>query len=217
MNRVVYILSVFLFLSGSLFAQKDAKAKDLLDKASDKFQQKTGISANFTLNIKDIKAKLTQSFDGGILIKGSKFYLSTPDADTWFDGKTQWVYFKGSDEVNISEPSARDIQMMNPASIFTLYKAGSNYKYIGEKTDIKKRAVYEVELIPQNKDADMKKILVQINKTDYMPVFFHIFYSKGNVENIIYINKYETGLNQTDNTFIFDKKKYPDAEIIDLR
>lgn len=216
MKKIVLTLLIFVLPVAFAFSQKDQKAKEVLDKSSQKYSDAGGISAYFTLNIKDVKNKVTESFDGNILMKNEKFYLSTPDADTWFDGKTQWVYLKGPEEVNVSEPSGRDLQMINPAAIFTIYKTGSNYKYTGEKNDIKNRPVYEVELIPENKKADITKIILQVNKSDYIPVMFRIIY-KNNLENIVYINKYQINQTFQDNTFVFDKKKYPKAEIIDLR
>ncbi len=203
------------FLPIFAFSQKDSKAKEVLDKSSEVFSKAGGVSAAFTLNVKNIKTKVTESFDGSIQMKGDKFYLSTPEADSWFDGKTQWVYMKGSEEVNVSEPSKEELQMLSPSVLFNIYKKGFNYKYVGERTDIKGKQVYEVELIPQKK-ADMQKMVIQINKISWMPTMITIV-NKNEINNIIYINKYEAGKNYTDSFFVFDKKKYPEVEIIDLR
>lgn len=216
MKQLFLILTLLISFSTTGFSQKDAKAKEILDKSSAVFNQAGGLSAYFTLNIKDVNSKTTESFDGEISIKGNKFYINTPENNIYFNGKTQWVYSKAFEEVNISEPSAQEVQAINPASIFEMYKKGCNYKYIGEKTDIKMRKVQEVELIPQNKKGDMSRILIQINKTDFMPVLFHIYY-KNNIENIIHINSYKTKENLPDDLFSFDTKKYPGAEIIDIR
>jgi len=215
-KKIFYVICCLSFFGMPVFAQKDAKAKQALDTAYEKYVAMKGINAYFTLNITDVKAKLTESFDGNIIMQANKFYLSIPDADTWFDGKTQWVWLKGPDEVNITEPSDKEASMVNPAVLFSIYKSGSNYKYKGEKYDIKNRPVHEIEIIPAKKTGDIKKIVVQINKTDYMPVTFHVFY-KGDLENIVYINKYTTGTAYPDNTFVFNKKEHPETEIIDLR
>lgn len=210
------IFSVFVGTSFSAFAQKDAKAKVLLDKSNDTFTKVGDIYAAFTLNVKDMVNNVTESFDGEISIKAEKFLIATPEYDIYFNGKTQWILQKAFDEVTVSEPSKDEIQALNPASLFGIYKKGCNYKYIGEKTDIKMRRVEEVELIPQDKKSDMKKIIVQINKADSMPVMFHIIYNNS-IENLIYINKYQTKQTISDNSFSFDAKKYPGVEIIDLR
>ncbi|MDR0231650.1 MAG: outer-membrane lipoprotein carrier protein LolA [Dysgonamonadaceae bacterium] len=216
MKKVLFIIAVISACSMQVFAQKDAKAKEILDLSSQKYAEAGAISASFTMNIKDEKAKTTYSFDGHIQMKGNKFHFSTPDIDSWFDGKTQWVYQKESEEVNITEPSEEEVQMINPSFIFDMFRKGSNYKFIGEKKDIKQRNVYEIELTPSNKKGEIQKITVQINKEDYMPVMFTIFY-KNNLQNIIYINSYKTKQTLPDSNFVFDKKKFPDVEIIDLR
>jgi len=214
MKKILLIIAAILALSTQVFAQKNAK--EILDLSSQKYTEAGAIIASFTLNVKDIKAKVTYSFDGSIQMKGNKFYLSTPETDSWFDGKTQWTYLKDSEEVNITEPGKEEVQMLNPSVIFDLYKKGCKYKYLGAKKDIKQRNVYEIELIPENKKSEMQKIVVQINQGDYMPVTFTIFY-KNKMQNIIYINSYKTKQTVPDSNFVFDKKKFPDVEIIDLR
>jgi outer membrane lipoprotein-sorting protein len=208
------ILASFLFvLSG--FAQKDAKAKEVLDKSSAAFSVAGEMSADFTMNIKDIANKVTEVFDGVVDIKGVQYHIDMPDNEIWFNGKTQWVLQKAWEEVNVSEPSEQEIQMFNMGSLFAVYKKGCNYKYVGEKTDVKMRKVHEVELIPQKK-GDITRIVMQIASSDFMPATIHLYFNN-KAENIIYINKYKTKLNLSDSIFVFKKEKYPDVEIIDLR
>jgi len=214
MKKLLFIIAVISVLTLPSFAQKNAK--EILDLSSQKYAEADAIAAYFTLNVKDVKEKTTYSFDGNIRMKGNKFYLTTPETDSWFDGKTQWTYLKDSEEVNITEPSKEEVQMFNPSIIFDIYKKACKYKYLGEKKDIKQRNVYEIELIPGNKKGEMQKIIVQINKEDYMPVTFTIF-NKNNIHNIVYINSYKTKQTFPDADFVFDKKKYPDVEVIDLR
>jgi outer membrane lipoprotein-sorting protein len=205
-----------LFLSTSLFAQRNNKAKEYLDKSSAAFSQAGSMSIYFTMNIKDAVNKVTESFDGKIDLKKEKFHLDIPDMETWFDGKTQWVLQKGWDEVNITEPDHREIQALNPTTLFEIYKSGCKYKYIGEKIDIKGKKAYEVELTPNARKNEITKIIMQISATDLMPVKIHLYYNN-RIENIIHVNNYQKNLNLTDSLFVFDTNKYPDADIIDLR
>ena len=208
---LVLILSV---LSVSAFAQKDAKAKEVLDQASTAFNKTGGLSINFTLHIKELAQNASESFEGTMDIQGSKFHINTPEMETWFDGKTQWVLQKEWEEVSISEPDEKEVQTLNPATIFELYKEGSAYKYLGEKTDNKGRKVYEVELTPQG--GDINKLRVQFSAKDYLPTRIFLSY-KNEVENTIHISQYTSKANISDSQFVFDKKKYPNVEIIDLR
>ena len=215
MKKNVYtvVITMILLLPQPAFAQKDAKAKEWLDKSSAAFNKAGAMSIGFTLNIRD--AYLSESFDGILDLKGNKFRLNTPDIEIWFDGKTQWMLQKGYDEVQVSEPSEQEAQVMNPAVIFNIYKKGCNYKYLGEKTE-KGRKVQEVEIIPQAKGSEMTRIVMQIGAVDSLPLKIHIFY-KNKMENIIHINKYQKNTALTDSYFVFNSKNYPNVEIIDLR
>ncbi|MDR2622254.1 MAG: hypothetical protein LBC48_06690, partial [Dysgonamonadaceae bacterium] len=209
MKKIVIIVILCTGLFSFATAQKDAKAKELLDKSSTALSSAGDIHTYFTMNIKDVINKNSQGFDGTIQMKGNKFKIDTPDQSIYFDGKTQWVYQKSYDEVNVSEPTGEEIQALNPKLIFSVYKKNCNYKYVGNKTDIKMRKVQEVSIFPQK--GEITQINVQINETDYFPVMFHLFY-KNKIENIIYINKYQTKQNFSDSQFVFDRKQYPNVE-----
>jgi outer membrane lipoprotein-sorting protein len=215
-RKCVCLCCFLLFVSAGLFAQKDAKAKELLDKTSSIFKNAGNMSALFTFNVKDGSEQIAQSFEGQISTKGDKFYIDTPDQDIYFDGKTQWVYNKSYDEVNISEPDKQTAQALNPISFFEIYKKNCDYQYIGEKTDTKMQKVQEISIFPKNKKEDIKRIDIQLNTHDFMPVSFRIFY-KNDVENNIYIHQFQTQQSFPDSRFAFDVKSHPEAEIIDLR
>jgi len=216
-NYFVHVLlAIGLFgLSPKASAQKDAKAKTILDKSSEACSGAKDLTVGFTLEIKDPATAVNERFDGEILLKGNRFFLSTPESVTWFDGKTQWVYLKSAQEVTVSEPNEVELRAINPLAVLNSYKTDCNYKFLSEKTDTKNRKVYEIELIPPRK-SEFSRILLQINRTDYIPVFFQLFY-KNKTENRIYVTKYQLNQNHPDSLFVFDKKCYPEAEIIDLR
>ncbi|MDH8702568.1 outer membrane lipoprotein-sorting protein [Dysgonomonadaceae bacterium PH5-43] len=209
-------LLLLLLISTVTFAQKDAKAKSWLDKTSDTFAEAKDMSILFSMNIKNLDDNISESFEGSINIKGAKFHLDTPEMEAWFDGKVQWVLQKAWGEVSINEPSKEEVQAINPITIFNLYKAACNYKYIGEKKDAKGQAVHEIELTPIDKKSEMNKIIIQINPIDSLPVKIQITYNS-NIENIIHINNYKKNQKLSDSSFVFNAVKYPDAEIIDLR
>ena len=190
-------------------------ARAILDKAADTYNRAGGVTATFTLDTKDLKAKQTYSFDGKVLMKGDKFKIETPDGITWFDGKTQWVYLKDSQEVNISTPTGEELQAISPSAMFNIYKSGYNLTYKGEKT-VKGKTVQEVEMTPQKKNSDITRIVVQIDKRTNIFSSITISY-KSDLQNVLAINTLQTATNLPDATFIFNKKDYPKVEVIDLR
>ncbi|MDR1762801.1 MAG: outer-membrane lipoprotein carrier protein LolA [Dysgonamonadaceae bacterium] len=216
MKKIIFILSA-LCVCISISAQtNEAKAKDILDKSSAMLSSANGITAGFVFNLKDKSLKHTESFEGKISIKSDKFFIETPDRDFYFNGKTQWVHDKAVAEVSILEPKPEEIQALNPLLLFSSYKTGWTYAFLGDKTDVKSRKVKEISLVPKSSKADIKKILMQVSATDFMPLFFHIYYANG-AENLIYVGKYDAKTALSDAVFQFDAKKFPGVEVVDLR
>ncbi len=207
-------ISILVFLL-CVFGLNAQNAKDILDKANLAYNQAGGITASFTVNTEDIKGKTVYSQDGKAYLKGNKFKIDVPDGITWFDGKTQWVYAKGSDEVNVSNPTGEELAGVSPSVLLSLYKAGFKLNYKGEKKE-KTKTVYIVEMIPLGKKTEFSKMIVTIDKATN--IFTSVStYGKDGVDNHLIINKIQTGVSLADNIFIFNKKEYPGVEVIDLR
>lgn len=197
-----YLLALALFFSTSLLAQKDKQAREILDKTTSALQQAGGIRATF---------KGTGS--GTLLLKGNRFYLNSDGIQSWFDGTTQWSYLKNSEEVNVSTPTPEELQTINPYALLSIYKHGYNYKYIGVKKRNGKQG-FEVMLIPEKKQ-DITSITLFVSNT-YQPLYIKVEQNNKPASEII-VTSYQTNQPLDDATFKFDKKKFPDAEVIDLR
>jgi len=211
MKLKLFILSLLIPFIG-IEAQN---ARTILDKAATAYNNAGTVTASFTLDSKEVKTKSIYSVDGTAYMKGDKFKIDIPDATIWFDGKNQWIYKKGIDEIIITEPTKEELQGISPSSLFSIYKQGFNLSYKGEK-HVAGTAVLEVELTPQNKSSDYTKITVQINKATNL--FSQIILlDKLGYENTLTIRKMQTKTNLPDKTFIFNKSDYPNAEIFDQR
>lgn len=211
-NKIISLIVLLTIGVGVLCAQ-DARA--ILDKASENYKKSGIIMTKFSLDTKDEKANQTFSQDGTAYMKGDKFKIDIPQAITWFDGKTQWTYIKDNEEVNVSNPTGAELQAISPSVLFSIYKDGFDLKLKGEKT-VKGKQVYEIEMKAQAKNADLTKILVEINKADnnFSKI---VLYDKNGMENTLTINSYSANQSLGEDVFVFNQKDYPDAEIIDLR
>lgn len=208
------ILSIFVSLL-SVFCLNAQNAKDILDKANLAYNQAGGVVASFTINTEDVKGKTVYSQDGKAYLKGNRFKIDVPDGITWFDGKTQWVYAKGGDEVNVSNPTGEELAEVSPSVLLGLYKTGFKLNYKGEKRE-KAKTVYVVEMIPLGKKTQFSKMVVSIDKSSNIFSSVSTF-GKDGVNNHLIITKIQTGVSLSDNSFIFNKKEYPGVEVIDLR
>ncbi|MDR1881294.1 MAG: outer-membrane lipoprotein carrier protein LolA [Prevotella sp.] len=190
-------------------------AREILDKASEAYNKAGAVTASFTLDSKDTKSHSTYSYDGKAFMKGDKFKIEIPDAITWFDGTTQWVYVKDTEEVNITNPTGEELQAISPSVLFNIYRKGFNLSYKGEKR-IGGKSLHEIELRPQKKGSAFAKITLLIDKTSN--IFFKITaIDNAGVENVLTVRNYQAGNNMTDDTFRFNKKDFPRAGIVDLR
>jgi len=124
------------------------------------------------------------------------------------------TYMKDANEVNIStyDPSDDDI---TPTKIYTMYKKGYKYAYMGEKTEAGK--IYQlIELVPEDRKNRFFKVNLEINKTDKSIKNWKIFENNGNTYDYI-VKTFTPNIPVEESLFTFDKSKYPGVEIVDLR
>ncbi len=208
------ILTTIFFVIFSL-ALNAQDAQTILENAAKAYNNAGGIKASFVLNSKHSSSNDTYSYNGTAFLKANKFKIEIPDAITWFDGRTQWVYMKENEEVNISNPDNSELQNISPSYILNTYKNGYKLTYKGEKVSGNKTLV-EIELTPFKQNSDIRKIIIGIDKSTN--IFSSIIITdKSGMTNNLKITNLTTGVNLSEEIFKFNKANYPNAEIIDLR
>ena len=163
----------------------------------------------------NVKIGFTLEVEGGsstgyIKLQGQKFVLNMGGSITWFDGKTMWTYLKNNDEVNVTSPSASEVAKMNPYSFLTFYKKGYTSKMGGSTAK-----EHEV-VLTGGAGSPYKKVVVRVNKSTNTPTSIKLTSSK-DVLTTIKCNSFLKNQKYKVSTFQFNKKNYPNAEIIDLR
>lgn len=219
MNKLlIVLLSIFLGLNLQAQAPKgmgtsDPAAKKVLDAVSNKFKSYKAVQAKFNLKIENATGKNIGNKAGTIYMKGTKYRISIPGQDIFSDGSTVWTYDKSSNEVTISkiDPSANSI---TPQKLFTnfydkdfLYKLNGNVIQNG-------KSVQEVELTPIDKTKPFFKVLLYINASTITTT--KVFEKTGN-KYTYSVNNMVTNGKVDDAVFVFDQKKYPGVEVVDLR
>ena len=170
----------------------------------------------FNLQIRSKANQKAEVIEGSIQMKGDKFTLKTPQSYTWYDGATQWVYMEQTEEVNVSKPEGDELQFTNPVVLLNTYKKGFTAKYKGESTNQSGKKVFDITLVPKNRKSNISKIDLRIDKITNFPASITVT-NKNGVSNTILISKLVTGVNQSASVFVFDQRKFQNAEIIDLR
>lgn len=202
MKRVFLMLISVMLIGLTTDAQNATKARQILDKTAAKVNNPSGAKANFKM----VSGNTTTS--GTIIIKGNKFRATTPQATLWYDGTTQWTYMKNTDEVNISNPTDAQQARMNPYKFITLYQNGYtlSMKTVG--------SAYEVHLKAKNAFKSIREMYITINAATSLPSMVKML--QNGKWYTITISNFSASA-QSDATFTFNPREYPDAEVIDLR
>ena len=195
MKKILQTLALLL-LAVAASAQT---ARQVLDKTAAALNNKGGITASFSIK---------GGVSGTISVKGRKFQASTPQGIVWFDGKTQWTYVEQNGEVNVSNPTAAELQAINPYNFIHLYRNG----YKAELKDV--GSLYQIHLVATGKGQSIGEMFIRVDKNTYAPTILSM--REGKNWTTITVGSFKKA-NLADSYFTFPSKDYPQAEIIDLR
>jgi len=199
---------IFLVVPYVLLAQ-DQKAKDILNKLSEKTRSYSSIEAHFTNTFSNSATKINEKQKGILYLKGDAFRLELEGQSVLSDGETNWIFLKDEEELNISEQEEGEDEL-SPTKIFTLYEEGYKYKFVSE--DSKN---YHVDLFPIESGA-FSKVELFINKTKMQISSFTMIDKQGSKYDY-YIDSFFVNKKFEDDFFIFNVEDYPNIDIIDLR
>lgn len=209
--------SVFILFAGSLFAQQDAKAKEILDKLSQTNKNYKTIQIDFSFTLENKTGSVTETNEGSVALKGKCYHLHMPamGMEVFSNGVATWSYLTESNEVNISESEADNDAALNPANLFTIYEKGFNYTYVGEES-IGGKTSQVIDLFPTDKTKNFTKVRLYVDKTKNQILRAKTFNKDGNIYTLSLKNM-KTDQSLSDDYFKFDPAKYPKVEINDMR
>lgn len=201
MKRSIIVLLTCL-AAIAVMAQSPAQ---MLDKCVSAINASGGVTANYSIS----SSQGTST--GTISMQGNKFRVVSPDAKCWYDGTTQWSWSPITGEVNITTPTAEDLQMTNPIAAVRHFKANFNMKKAKAQTS----KTYAIKLTPKKKDS-IKTLWLYFDETTSLLRTARFEMS----DKSVYIIKI-TGYKHKSlpaSTFKFDKSQVPaGTEVVDLR
>ena len=216
MKKIFTLLMITIagFVSVSAQAPKgmgksDPEAKKILDAVSSKFKTFKTVQGKFALKIENAAGKVLGIKTGNVFMKGSKYRINVTGQEIFSDGSNIWTLDKASKEVTISkiDPSANSL---TPQKLFTnFYDKDFLYKLNGTT-----KAVSEIELTPIDKTKPFFKILLYVDKNSINTT--KLFEKTGN-KYTYSTTSLTPNANVPDAMFVFDVKKYPGVEVVDLR
>lgn len=210
------LLTTTLFIFGlHAHAQNDKKAKAILDAVSTKVKSLKTLKANFSITIQGAKGSKPQTKKGIVSMKGNKYFVSVTGQEIYCDTKTIWTYMKESNEVQITAFDPNE-NTFTPSKLFTnFYDKEYSYSYSGEKA-IAGKKVDVILLTPTNKTKQFTKVELLIDKANTIVAGGKMYEKNGNIYSYT-VSGYTPNASVTDQMFVFNPKKYPNVETVDLR
>jgi len=211
MNKIISLVCLIALTVGLEAQTSDPKAKAIVDKAITQLYR-TPSTFDFTTAYIAGNTNQKQVQKGVCAINGKKLYISLAGMETFFDGKTQWVYVKANNEVSISEPTVEEQKEMNPLMMIRSYD--KTHRVAFDET-ANNPTVWYLFLYPTlAKKVDYFRIRLSIDKkTNQLK---KIEFSQRNADKLIFtIQKQQPSKDVT--VFTFDKRNYPKVEMNDLR
>lgn len=207
--------SVISFAQPKGMGNSDPDAKKILDAVSAKFKTFKSVQAKFSLSIENAAGKSMGNKSGMVYMKGSKYRISITGQEIFCDGNNVSSYDKSSNEVTITKLDPT-VNTLTPQKLFTnFYDKDFLYKLNDEKK-VKGKTLQEIELTPIDKTKPFFKVLLYIDKATNTINSTKLFEKAGNKYTYSVNNLNTTGA-VMDAQFVFDSKKFPGAEVVDLR
>ncbi|MBC7688715.1 MAG: outer membrane lipoprotein carrier protein LolA [Aquabacterium sp.] len=220
MKKFFTTLGLSMFCIVAMIAQpkdmgkSDPEAKKVLDGVSAKFKTFKSVQSNFSLKIQNSAGKNLGTKSGTVYMKGTKYRVTLTGQEIFCDGNNISTYDKSANELTITklDPSANSL---TPQKIFTnFYDKDFLYKLNDGGTAAK--TIQEVELTPIDKSKPFFKVLLFIDKKTQTITSTKVYEKAGNIYTYA-VAKMNTNALVNDSQFLFDAKKYPGVEVVDLR
>lgn len=201
--RKSFIILIALFAVA--FAASAQSPTSVVDKVLGAMKSSNAISASYVMTSSQGNSS------GTLVMSGKKFRLLANDVKCWYNGSTMWTYSTATDEVNITTPTAADLQMTNPYSVAQNFKS----TYIISKGG-KGNGTYTIRFTPKKK-SNVKHLLVTVSTSTWLISKAEIVQTNGSKATIT-ISNYNRNASVNTSTFEFDKSQVPaGTEVVDLR
>jgi len=228
--KKLLIFSFSILITNVSFAQKgaekDAMAKAILNKVSEKYRAYEVVKTDFDFTLDNPQAGVKETQSGTLIAKSkaNKFKVTIYSPETsakpeiaqeiLSDGKTQWTYLKKDNEVQINNVDNSG-EGLNPAQVFTIYEHGYKYIYNGE-TKIGGKICQEIDLTPEDIKKSFFKVRLEIDKVKKQ-IYSALIFDKNGNKYTYTLRSFVPNIQVPDNTFSFDPKMHKGVEVVDLR
>lgn len=196
----------------------DPEATAILKKLRQKFDAFNSLEADFTLEIQ-LPEQPKEVQKGTLVRQGDKYKLDLSSQSVISDGKALWLILHNNKEVqinNVPDPDEVEGSLLTPEALFNFYENGKYvYQFVNEFVENGK-LVQHIEFKPLDQYSDYSKLRLVVDKRKNEIVSVTAFAKDGS-RYIFSIGEFRPNKTYASNFFVFDKSKYPDYYVEDLR
>jgi len=201
-------------VSGALFAQNPLPSvANIMDQTVKKYYALSAFSLDFTMNTEE-NGKIIYSFEGNLLVKKDKYYLTFDDQIMANDGVIMWNYQKNTNEASIFEAEDDEFMLFHPLKMLNGWEKEYNAKFIREE-EIQKNKMNIVDLTPKQNSQFYKIRLFIDKKTSYIQQI--MMYEIDGTTLTYIVNEFTPDVVVADSKFTFNKNNYPKVMVNDMR
>lgn len=196
--------------------KNDPAAKKVLDRVRKKYEGYKTFEAGFSLTI-EVPGQPKELQKGTVGQQGPKFRLDMDQQIIVSDGKTNWVYLKKNNEIQINEADPEsDNGFLTPKDLLHRYEKGDFLYAITDKIAEKGRVLTQIEFKPKDKKSEYSKIRVSIDEKAGTIESIKAFAKDGSRYTFEITRMTPEKPFGTD-YFQLDPKKFPGVHVEDLR
>ena len=207
------MMMLLLMLCIGVQAQIPEEVKDIMKKCSEKMKSDNGLEIDLKLHVGAVIAsmdgtmKMYRKGDKSFSIMSMKVKGHEMYSETGYDGTQTWRYERAVDEEERDTLTIKKGAQKKKEKFAVNMGLDKEYKKAKLKTTDK---FYEITFTgPLTKDTP-KKSIIRIVKDTYM---LHQYETKVSIASMkMTVTKIKLGL--SDNVFVFDPKKYPNAVVV---
>ncbi len=197
-----------------LVEENDPEATAVFQKVRAKYEAFASVKADISTIIEvPEQPKIEQK--GTLILKGEQYHLDFPDLTYLSDGKNLWVHYKDKKMVQLNSIEEDDESLMTPKDLFRIYERDDFIYVLANEYFQNKRTIQHIELKPTDRSAEYAKLRVNIDKKTSEILSIKVFFTDG-IRYEIKIDKLTPNPSEKV-VFAFDKSKFPDVKVEDLR
>lgn len=220
MIRSITLALAFVFSCSFLVAQTEASdpaAKSILDKVRAKYEGYNTIETGFELDL-HFPDQPVDTQEGSLARQGDKYKLIFGTQEVFSDGQALYMVMHNNKSVQINElpDPSEDVNFLSPQGIFNFYESDQFVYTLVDTRAEQGKAMHFIEFKPTDRNSEYSKLRMVVSR-DAKEIVRVLAFAKDGSRYTFRFKNLQANKSLASNYFSFDKNKYPDYYVEDLR